>query len=149
MKYARTICGSILNKFVGNTDQMDYNLLPIIFGHIPNGASFKQLVGYGQMVLTGRFRKFDHGSAENLKKYNSSTPPDYNLKNTTVPVAVYYGQTDSLAVVEDVRKLIDELPNVVNDYLVPHVATNHMDFFWGVASPRLVNDEIVKTLRSI
>lgn len=81
-------------------------------------------------------------------RYKRPTPPEYNVKNVKIPVAVYYGKTDSLAVVEDVKKLIKELPNVVKNYLVPHDKFNHLDYIWGVDAPRLVFDDIVKTIKS-
>lgn len=97
--------------------------------------------------MSGQFRKFDYGRAENLKHYNSATPPDYKLENTTVPVSLYYGQNDAVTVVEDVKILAKQLPNVINDYLVPHKEFNHVDFIWGKDARRLVYDEIIKTMR--
>lgn len=107
-----------------------------------------ELQHFAQLVNTGRFQKFDYGQAGNLIRYNRPTPPEYNLKNVKVPVAIYYGKTDALVVVEDVKKLIEELPNVVKDYLVPHEKFNHFDYIWGVDAPRLVFDDIVKTIKS-
>lgn len=80
--------------------------------------------------------------------YKQKLPPDYNLKNVVAPVAIYYGQTDWLTVVRDVRKLIVELPNTIKDYLVPHPKFNHSDFVCGRDAPTLVYDEIVKTMKS-
>lgn len=80
-------------------------------------------------------------------RYNSPTPPDYNLNKVTVPVSVYYGKTDLVTVAKDVKKLVRALPNVVNDYLVPHAKFNHVDFCTGIDTPRLVYDQIVQTLR--
>lgn len=103
---------------------------------------------FAQLATTGRFQKFDYGCEENLIHYKQETPPEYNLKNVKVPVAVYYGKTDSLSVVEDVRKLIRELPNVVKDYLVPHEKTSHLDFIWGAVTQRLVFNDIINTMKS-
>lgn len=52
-----------------------------------------------------------------------------------------------VTVAKDVKKLISILPNVINDYLVPHEKFNHIDFIWGKDVQHLVYDEIVKTLR--
>lgn len=77
------------------------------------------------MINSGHFRRFDYGKEGNQIHYKQATPPYYNLKNVIAPVSIYYGQTDFLTVIQDVRKLIKELPNVTKDYLVPHPKFNH------------------------
>lgn len=99
------------------------------------------------MVNSGRFRKFDYGPSENLLRYNQPSPPDYDLQKAKIPTAVYYAESDWLTTVEDVRLLIKDLPNVFNDYLVPHKKFNHADFVWGKNAGRLVYDEIVKNMK--
>lgn len=59
-------------------------MLPVILGHVPAGASTQQMVHYGQEVRSGHFRQFDYGKMENLRRYKSLYPPDYNLKNIRV-----------------------------------------------------------------
>lgn len=120
--------------------------MTVIFGHLPAGASTNSFINYGQLINSGRFRKFDYGPSENLAHYGQEEPPDYNLKNAIVPIAVYYAKSDGLTVVKDVKKLIHELPNVINDYLVPHEKFNHNDFLWAMNASHLVYDEIVKTI---
>lgn len=108
----------------------------------------KQFVHFGQSTASGDFRKFDYGRAGNKIHYNSDLPPKYDLNNVTAPVAIYYASNDWLTVVKDVQKLASALPNVINDYLVPHVAFNHVDFIAGISAPRLVYDEIIKIIKS-
>lgn len=120
----------------------------MIFGHVPAGSAVRQLLHFGQEVDSGHFRQFDHGRVMNLIRYKSVSPPDYKLKNIKAPVALYYGKDDWLADVRDVKRLIDELPNVVNSYEVPHDRFNHIDFLWGKDAPKLVYDEIIKTMKS-
>lgn len=99
-------------------------------------------------MKSGSFRQFDYGYFGNKRHYKRSTPPDYNLKNVKVPVALYYSPNDWLSVVEDVQKLKSELPNVVKDYLITGGLFNHMDLLWGVDAARLVYDEILKTIET-
>lgn len=54
------------------------------------------------------------------------SPPDYNLSNVKAPIAVYCAKDDWLAVVKDVQKLVRALPNVINNYIVPHDKFNHI-----------------------
>lgn len=123
-------------------------MIPVILGHTPAGAATKQLIHYGQEVKSGRFRHFDYGYFGNWNRYGRLTPPDYDLNNVRMPVAVYYAQSDWLASMKDVERLIDTLPNVVETYLVPHKSFNHIDFMWGIDAPTLVYNELVKKLRS-
>lgn len=113
------------------------------------GAAVGQFVHYAQLMNSGYFRKFDYGQAENLKRYQQPTPPDYNLSNITAAVALYYAQADSISVVDDIVKLQKQLPNVIKNYLVPHEKFNHADFVLGISAPHLVYDEIMKTIKSV
>lgn len=115
--------------------------MPTIFHHLPAGASAMQIMHFGQWITTGRFGRF-------VYRQDDSSPPAYNLSRVTVPIAVYYAQGDYLTVVADVKKLIAELPNVINDYLVPHANFNHLDFVWAINAPRLVYDKVVQILKS-
>lgn len=63
-------------------------------------------------------------------------------------MAVYYAQNDWLASVKDIRKLLTKLPRVLNDYLIPYKEFSHGDFVCGMDAPRLLYDEILKTVKS-
>lgn len=133
---------------MGASDQMNATLMPIIYKQIPGGFAINQFVHYAQVMNSGHFRKFDHGPTENLKRYNQPHPPHYNLSNIKAPIAFYYAKSDSVTVVEDISKLIKELPNVVKDYIVPYEKFNHVDFVLGVDAPELVYTEILKMMNS-
>jgi len=55
------------------------------------------MVHLAQEYNSGRFRQFDYGRAKNLQIYNASEPPDYNLANITMPVALFYAENDWLS----------------------------------------------------
>jgi len=132
-----------------NTDQMNSTLLPVILGHVPAGCSSKQLFHYGQLVNSGRFRNFDYGFLGNMRHYKQRSPPEYNLKNVKVPVALYYSPNDWLSVVQDVQILKSELPNVIKDYAITGKLFNHMDLLWGVDAPALVYNELLKSMNGV
>eukprot|EP00966_Prymnesium_polylepis_P005044 116054-Prymnesium_polylepis.2 len=51
-------------------------------GQTPAGTSVKNIVQWGQGVRSQVFRMYDEGSsAANLRRFNSSTPPQYNLSS--------------------------------------------------------------------
>lgn len=77
-------------------------------------------------MRSGNFRQFDHGFFKNHIYYGQRSPPDYNLKNVKVPVALYYSPNDWIAGSKDVQTLKDALPNVVKYRSVTEANLNHM-----------------------
>lgn len=100
-------------------------------------------------MSSGRFRQFDFGYIKNLIHYKSLSPPEYDLNNVNVPVAIYYAQNDWVCSTKDVKRLQKSLPNVTQAYLVPHKQFNHVDFLWGVDAPTLLYEAIFKVMRSV
>lgn len=46
--------------------------------------------------LLGRFQQFDHGYTENMKRYQSAIPPQYNLNHVQTRLHVIFGSNDNL-----------------------------------------------------
>lgn len=123
-------------------------LVPVIFGHFAGQSAVNQAMHFGQSIESGKFRKFHYGKSENLARYGQEEPPNYNLNNVLAPVAVYYSENDWLVVPQDIKQLINALPNVTLDYLLPHAQFNHGDFIYGKDARPFVYDEILKTMKS-
>lgn len=119
----------------------------MIFAQLMAGAAVSQFVHYGQLMNSGHFRQFDYGQAENIKRYQQPTPPNYDLNNIQAPVALYCAPADSISVPSDIEKLRKQLPNVIKHYLVPYELFNHADFVLGKDASHLVYNEIVKTIK--
>lgn len=79
--------------------------------------------------------------------YNRSTPPEYNLKNCTAPVAIIYAEKDTLTSATDVRRLPHELPNVVAIRRVDDAIFNHLDFIWAMDAKELVYNYVLDWLK--
>jgi len=47
--------------------------------------------------MLDRFGQYDYGASMNWKKYNSTNPPDYDLKSINVPITLIYGKNDLIA----------------------------------------------------
>lgn len=89
---------------------------------------------------------YEFGSAsENMKHYNQTTPPLYDLTKLSVPVALYYGQNDWLADVTDVELLRKTLPNIVDDFNAK--IYDHMDFIWGLNVKEVVYDRMMQLMQ--
>lgn len=48
-------------------------------------------------LFTDTFGQYDYGRAMNLRQYNSTEPPTYDLKSIRVPITLIYGENDILA----------------------------------------------------
>ncbi|XP_029671560.1 lipase 3-like [Formica exsecta] len=140
-------CTSLIFLICGdNPEQFDYALLPVILSHDPAGSSTKTLLHYLQALQTNKFRQYDYGRKKNLLMYNSAEPPDYDLTNITVPIALFYGANDWLVNVSEMQKLSRLLPNVVDMYKVPWPKFNHVDFVWAKDAPKLVYKRILNLI---
>lgn len=70
--------------------------MSVLAGYLPKRCGVNQILHYCQLIHTGHFQHFDFGTVGNLEHYGNPTPPQYNLDNVVVKVAIYYGQTDNL-----------------------------------------------------
>lgn len=119
----------------------------MLYGHVPAGASTKQLLHYGQYVKSGLFHHYDYGRIRNLAVYSQPTPPAYNLSRVTAPVALHYGLNDWLTVPKDVKRLASELPNVIAFRQIPHPRFTHGDFMFAIDADTLVYRDVVRIMR--
>ncbi|XP_022823996.1 lipase 3-like [Spodoptera litura] len=108
--------------------QLNVTNLPVVMGHVPAGASIKQLAHYGQLLLSNDFRKYDYGEEENILRYGVPIPPSYALENILVPIAMFYSDSDWLAHPSDVKRLYKRLNSVIDLYRIPYKRFNHIDF---------------------
>lgn len=70
-------------------------LVPVLVAYAPSGSSNKNLL-HLLSIRNLTFLQYDYGPKENQVRYNSDTPPPYDLSNVRVPVSLYYGETDLL-----------------------------------------------------
>ncbi|XP_062550414.1 lipase 1-like isoform X2 [Armigeres subalbatus] len=113
---------------VGEYKNLNPQIIPILVGHIPAGASAKQIFHYAQEITSGHFRQYDYGVDNNTEIYHRLDPPDYDLSKVLTPVAIYYSLSDQLAHPSNVGRLAQELPNLVSLNQLPNPAFSHMDF---------------------
>lgn len=122
--------------------------LPVIFGHVPSGASVKQLTHYSQGYLSGDFKQYDYGSQNNLEKYGREVPPSYPLEKLTAPVSLFYSDADWLSHPDDVDKLYQRLGNAIDIHKIPHSQFNHLDFLWAKHFKTLIYERLRKLLKA-
>uniref|UniRef100_A0A6P7G189 Lipase n=1 Tax=Diabrotica virgifera virgifera TaxID=50390 RepID=A0A6P7G189_DIAVI len=149
----------IENKFLINTctycfeslagtklDRINKTDLPSIFSTLISTISLKQILHFGQLIISGNFQKYDYGRKINQQKYNDTSPPLYNIRNIKYPVAIFSGKSDDIVAPEDVRLLAKRLPNVVYYSTVPLPDFTHVDFVLRKNTNSFVYKPILKLL---
>lgn len=141
------VCSNSLFLITGfDYAQLNVTNLPVIFGHLPSGASIKQFMHYGQCLMSEDFRYFDYGSMENSERYGSMVPPTYPLDKIRAPISMFYSDSDWLADPQDVALLSYSLKSVVDLYRVPYKRFSHVDFIIAKDVKRLVYKRVIKML---
>ncbi|KAI5639562.1 alpha/beta hydrolase fold domain-containing protein [Phthorimaea operculella] len=145
---ANIVCAKFASALLGlDYAQINAAQAPALAAHFPSDFSTKQVLHYGQLVKSGKFRKYDYGSEQNKAKYGSEQPPDYPLEKISTPVALYYSNANDLtSVYEDVLLLKNKLPNVVEDYVVPYPTWSHSDYVWAKDNQEKLYNKVVELL---
>ncbi|XP_043787685.1 gastric triacylglycerol lipase-like isoform X1 [Apis laboriosa] len=122
--------------------------LTSIMNHVPAGASWKQLVHFGQgYIYPDNFRQFDYGNDEkNYRIYNSVQPPKYELNKIIAPIALFSSNDDLLATKTDVNLLKNKLGNLIFHKEIFIKSFSHYDFLWGPSSISVIFKPILDLL---
>ena len=127
------LCDIALMTFLGPSLNVNITRLEVYLSQTPAGTSVRNLDHFRQLVLNGKYCKYDWGSSEkNIEKYGTATPPDYDLSKIKIPVALMSGSNDWLGDPKDLEILKSVLPasTVVYELNVKDMA--HLDFVWGI-----------------
>lgn len=125
------VCGNLLGELYGADPEYDnYKQLNIILEHEPGGTSAMNMFHWRQLVLNGKFRKYDYGMIENMKRYGQPSPPDYDTSTIEIPLYLFFGQDDTILSEEDTTILIKSLTKSKKvDFNV--YPANHMTWLWS------------------
>ncbi|XP_066204733.1 gastric triacylglycerol lipase-like [Saccopteryx leptura] len=140
------LCSNALFIICG-FDQKNLNTsrLDVYLSHNPAGTSVQNMLHWAQAVNSGKFQAFDWGNpVQNMMHYNQPTPPNYNVADMNVPIAVWNGGQDWLADPQDVDLLLPKLPNLVYHKKIPFY--NHLDFIWAMDAPQEVYNGIISMM---
>ncbi|XP_013163223.1 PREDICTED: lipase 3-like [Papilio xuthus] len=146
-RLAEILCTNFVFLTLGfDFEQLNVTNLPVLYGHMPSGASGKQFAHYAQGIVSGDFRQFDYGDMVNTVVYGEKRPPSYVLENVRTPVAMFYSEADWLADPRDVDQLYNKLTNVIDLYKVPYEHFSHLDFIVAKDFKTLIYSRIRKLL---
>ncbi|VDN24162.1 unnamed protein product [Gongylonema pulchrum] len=89
------------------TTELNQTRIPVYMSHLPAGTSMANVLHWAQMVNSKMTQMYDYGStSKNMKHYNSSSPPLYNLSRVNAPVYLYWSDKDWLADKQDIKVII-------------------------------------------
>ncbi|XP_058794543.1 uncharacterized protein LOC131666151 [Phymastichus coffea] len=141
-------CSTKFYLLAGFSPDIDLDKFTVIVGHIPAGASWKQLIHYGQGYINpGYFRLYDYGDGKrNYQEYGSPVPPEYKLEAITAPIALFSSTNDWLATPKDVELLTNKLRSIIYHQKITANPFNHYDFLWGRTAPRIVFEPLMRLM---
>ncbi|NXX84720.1 LICH hydrolase, partial [Urocolius indicus] len=138
-------CGHILSYLTGGTiKNLNTSRIDVYVGHSPAGTSVQDIIHWHQVIDAGQFQAYDYGSKENMKKYNQSTPPVYEIEKISMPIAVWSGGADKFADPKDMAKLLPRISNLVYHEHFPH--WGHLDFIWGLDATERMYRKIIELM---
>ncbi|KAL5253872.1 hypothetical protein ACHWQZ_G013589 [Mnemiopsis leidyi] len=127
------ICRNIIFLLCGyDLSNLDESRVPIYVAHTPAGTSVRNMIHWAQLLRAKQLQRYDYGTPdENMKHYNSTTPPVYDISGLDVPTALFSGGNDFLADPRDVAWLEGQLRPEIVVKNVFYDNYNHLDFVWG------------------
>mgnify|MGYP000994477599 CR=1 FL=1 len=123
-----------LESYLTRGDVVDYDNIEryiVHDGHYPAGTSLRNLAHWRQILVSGKFQKYDHGAQKNLKKYGQETPPEYKLENITGDLMLFVATADEMADVKDVQLLFDRLKKSKANVKIGYYPGGHVTFTMG------------------
>ena len=93
---------------------------------------------------------YDYGSGSaNMRHYNQTVPPQYDISTLNIPVALVAGGNDFLGDPRDVAWLEAQLkPGILVDNIF-YDDYNHLDFVWGMDAHIRFYKRLVTIVRNL
>ncbi|XP_076057943.1 gastric triacylglycerol lipase-like isoform X2 [Oratosquilla oratoria] len=140
------LCLQLYTSFGPGTD-VNKGFLRTQLQRYQSSTSIRTLTHYTQLIIPGRFAKYDFGAATNRKVYGQSIPPEYHPQAVQVPVYFFSGTADHSADPKDVATLARAIPTLENWVQIP--GYNHLDFIMGLHAEEKVYEPILSILKGL
>jgi len=132
------ICKIVKGVFAGFSKLDSPGAITNLTAHFPGGCSSKDLRHFAQLIRSGQFNYFDYGPTGNVKEYGQKTPPPIltgkGEKTVSVPTALFIGEKDDLADVQDVPTLVKHIDPSKLVYKRVFTGFSHTSYFTGIPS---------------
>ncbi|XP_026566284.1 lysosomal acid lipase/cholesteryl ester hydrolase-like [Pseudonaja textilis] len=126
-----------------NTTNLNMSRIDVYAAHFPDITSVKTILHWKQILDTGLFRYFDYED-KNQMIYKQSSPPSYQIKDLSVPTAVWSGGQDTVADPKDIELLLSGIVNLV--YHCSWADWTHWDLIWGLNAPQRMFFKIIQLM---
>ncbi|XP_077293220.1 lipase 3-like isoform X1 [Arctopsyche grandis] len=146
---ADDVCFALFFLLVGEDyEQVDWEKSPVIFNRFQS-IGVQQLEHFVQLITRDTLSKFDYGKEDNLIRYGTEKPPDYNITINVAPVVIYYAENDKLISVNDTNKLANiyrDTNTLMSVRKVGWKKFNHVDYIYAKDVHKYVNMDMLKIL---
>ncbi|XP_075150337.1 lipase 3-like [Haematobia irritans] len=145
-------CLFVLHYILGGyTDYIDEVILPDVFLSHPSTASLHQFFHFMQMHHSKTFLKYNWGPEENLKRYNQTLPPLYELSNINprFPIHIFYSGHDELCSKQDAENLLELLGKRSVGHFIDLKDFGHMAFSWASNIRDVINLPVLDIINEV
>ena len=132
------ICGFIVSKIVENdisTKRMKFDkIAKDLFLYEPGGTSIKNMRHWIQIFKNKKLRRYDYGKEENLKRYGSVEPPEYEIsavKKWNIKGMVTISNADPFCNPKDTLEFVNRIENKDIVKVLNMENYNHLDYLWA------------------
>ncbi|XP_018563456.2 lipase 3-like isoform X2 [Anoplophora glabripennis] len=147
--YFMKFCRHILSNIGSHASHLiTQEVVSLVFTVPLARLAARQIFHYMQCIKSGVFRQYDYGEIDNLRRYRTKTPPEYNLTKAVAPVAIFYAERDEFATIKGSQEIAKVLPNVILLYKVPYKYFNHIDFILASNASSLVYKRNVQLFKN-
>ncbi|XP_026806196.1 gastric triacylglycerol lipase-like [Rhopalosiphum maidis] len=142
------ICIQSMNIIQGMYNPLHVEPVIDVFTTYPQPTSLKTVKHYFQLLLSGRFTNYDYGPIGNMRHYHSKQVPEYDIKKITAPAIILYSKRDNLVPPQDIKWLLNNLPNIKSTLYIDKIPFSHQSFAMDKRAHLVIGPYIVKQLSS-
>ncbi|KAH8410631.1 hypothetical protein KR009_007732 [Drosophila setifemur] len=138
------LCEHYTKQFVGSSQSNKKILEAFNYEFLLQGGSAREIKHLQQIWKSGDFIAYDYGIVENMHVYHGVEALSYNISQISVPIVLYFGETDAIATPEGVHGIYARmLKSVKSVRRINSPKFNHLDFLVSSDVKALVNDKLI------
>nr|XP_043068530.1 lipase 1 [Drosophila bipectinata] len=138
------VCEYYAKQFIGSAKNNKKLLEPFNYEYLLQGGSAREIKHLQQIWKSGDFIAYDYGPVENMQIYHGVEALGYNVSQISVPIILYFGETDAIATPSGVHAIYAKmLKSVKSVRRIESAKFNHLDFLISADVKTLVTDKLI------
>lgn len=119
----------------------------VMLNHFPHGSSLQTMMHLAQLIEdVDGFRYFNYMNPEqNIEAYGTEIPPEINIYQSKIPVAIFAAENDKTVELGDVKELISDYGDAIKSFKV--YPGDHLTF--QIGKDEYINDFMNDMLEQI